>query len=237
MRYIALDTETTGLRFEQGHRLIEIGCLEIVDRFFTGKKYHQKINPKRTIDESAQKVHGMSEEDLVNFPEFHQIVDEFCMFIKDSTLIIHNAAFDTGFLNNELVKIGKPKIESLVFNVIDSLILARSLHPGKRNSLDALCSRYSIDNSSRVIHGAILDAQLLGEVYLAMTRGQESLKIDELGSESEMVLTSEMKNIIKKIHIQKVMNKENEAHIKYIKKMVNEGIDPLFLNEEKKNES
>ena len=185
MRYIALDTETTGLKVELGHRLIEIGCLEIVDRFFTGKKFHQKINPKRTVDESAQKIHGMSEKDLVNFPEFHQIVDEFCLFVRDSTLIIHNATFDTSFLNYELIKIGKPRIEELVFDVIDSLKLARSLHPGKRNSLDALCSRYSIDNSERVFHGAILDAQLLGEVYLAMTRGQDSLKIDELDSKPE----------------------------------------------------
>ena len=237
MRYIALDTETTGLKVELGHRLIEIGCLEIVDRFFTGKKYHQKINPKRTIDESAQKVHGMSEEDLISFPEFYQIVDDFCLFIKDSTLIIHNAAFDTSFLNNELIKIGKPKIEDLVFDVIDSLTLARSLHPGKRNSLDALCSRYSIDNSSRVFHGAILDAQLLGEVYLAMTRGQESLKIDELNSESEIDLSSEINNHSKKIYIQKAMNSENEEHIKYIKKMVSEGITPLFFDGKQRNEN
>jgi len=232
MRYIALDTETTGLKVELGHRLIEIGCLEIVDRFFTGKKFHQKINPKRTVDESAQKVHGMSEKDLVNFPEFHQIVDEFCLFVRDSTLIIHNAAFDTSFLNYELIKIGKPRIEELVFDVIDSLKLARSLHPGKRNSMDALCSRYSIDNSERVFHGAILDAQLLGEVYLAMTRGQDSLKIDELDSKPNADLTNNMKNNIKKVYVQKAMSTENEAHTKYIEKMLEEGTKPLFLSED-----
>ena len=180
MRYIALDTETTGLSVESGHKLIEIGCLEIVDRTLTGKKFHKFINPNREIEESATKIHGLTWEDLKKYPIFEEIADEFCEFVKNSTLIIHNSRFDMSFINAELSLCGKPVLESQISDVIDSLGLARSLHPGKKNSLDILCLRYKIDNSERTLHGALLDSKLLAEVYLAMTRGQENLDIQNI---------------------------------------------------------
>jgi DNA polymerase-3 subunit epsilon len=180
MRQIALDTETTGLATSQGHRIIEIGCIEIVNRRFTGRDYHRFLNPEREIDAGAEAVHGMSRADLENQPRFSDIADEFLEFIKDGELIIHNAEFDVGFLEYELglIKHRQPEIAGHA-SVLDTLRLARKLHPGQRNSLDALCKRYDVDASRRNVHGALIDAELLAKVYLAMTGGQAALLLDQ----------------------------------------------------------
>ena len=218
MRYIALDTETTGLKIESGHKLIEIGCLEIIDRKLTGSKFHKYINPEREIDESATRVHGMKLSDLQRFPPFCEIADEFCEYIKNSTLIIHNAKFDLGFLNHELLNCGRSKIESLVEEIIDSLEIARSLHPGKKNSLDVLCSRYEVDNSQRDFHGALLDSNLLANVYLLMTRGQEKLDIkDQLNNSNNEYKFQGKKN--EDFLVKYASPKEVEKHFLYLKKM------------------
>lgn len=182
MRQIVLDTETTGLEVEQQHRIIEIGCIELVNRRLTGRSFHRYLNPEREIDEGALAVHGLSREQLAQEPKFAQIHAEFLEFIRDAELIIHNAPFDLAFLNAELARIeGAPRITDLCA-VQDTLALARKMHPGQRNNLDALCKRYSVDNSHRDFHGALLDARILAEVYLAMTGGQATLV---LGAERE----------------------------------------------------
>lgn len=180
MRQIVLDTETTGLATAQGHRIIEIACIEMVNRRFTGREYHCFLNPEREIDEGAEAVHGMSRADLENQPRFSDIADEFLEFIKDGELVIHNAEFDIGFLEYELrlMKYPKPEITEHA-TVLDTLSLARKLHPGQRNSLDALCKRYDVDASRRNVHGALIDAELLAKVYLAMTGGQAALLLDQ----------------------------------------------------------
>jgi DNA polymerase-3 subunit epsilon len=172
MRQVVLDTETTGLEVEQQHRIIEIGCVEILNRRLTGRSYHQYLNPERDIDLGAQQVHGLTRARLANEPTFSQVHPEFIEFIGDAELIIHNAPFDVAFLNAEFARAAfARKIDDLC-RVLDSLVLARHMHPGQRNNLDALCKRYSVDNSHREYHGALLDARILAEVYLAMTGGQ-----------------------------------------------------------------
>ena len=177
MRQIVLDTETTGLEVEQHHRVIEIGCIELLNRRLTGRSFHRYLDPERDIDEGAQRVHGLSRERLAKEPKFAHIHAEFLEFVRDAELIIHNAPFDTAFLNAEFGRLEaaanavRPKITDFC-RVLDSLALARQLHPGQRNSLDALCKRYSVDNSRREYHGALLDARILADVYLAMTGGQ-----------------------------------------------------------------
>lgn len=178
MRQVVLDTETTGLEWQQGHRIIEIGCVEIVGRKLTGKRFHRYLNPGREIDAGAQSVHGITAEFLADKSRFAEIVGELIDVIRDAELIIHNAAFDVGFLDNELGLAGQAPIGELCTGVVDTLKLAKELNPGKRASLDVLCERYAIDNSGRTLHGALLDAELLAEVYLAMTRGQETLVMD-----------------------------------------------------------
>lgn len=180
IRQIVLDTETTGLDPAQGHRLIEIGCIELVNRRLSGRRLHYYLQPDREIDAAAQAVHGISNEFLRDKPRFAEIVDEFLAFIEGAELIIHNASFDLNFINHELTWLnrGLPAIEQRC-SVVDTLLMARALHPGQRNSLDALCKRYEIDNSQRTLHGALLDAQILSEVYLAMTGGQVTLLLDE----------------------------------------------------------
>jgi DNA polymerase-3 subunit epsilon len=178
MRQIVLDTETTGLDPRSGHRIIEVACIEMVNRRFTGHHLHKYINPERQIDEGAQAVHGITLEFLADKPKFADIVDEFLEFINGAELIIHNAPFDIGFLNAELDRLGRVPVGTICNGVIDTLKMAKELHPGKRNSLDALCERYEIDNSSRTLHGALLDTELLADVFLAMTRGQNSLMIE-----------------------------------------------------------
>lgn len=186
MRQIILDTETTGLDASQGHRIIEIGCIEIVNRRFTGREYHTFLNPERDIDEGAEAVHGMSRADLDSQPRFSDIADEFLEFIKDAELVIHNAEFDVGFLEYELRLMEHPRAEITEHAmVLDTLSLARKLHPGQRNSLDALCKRYDVDASRRNVHGALIDAELLAKVYLAMTGGQTVLSLDQETARTE----------------------------------------------------
>jgi len=178
MRQIILDTETTGLSPALGHRIIEVAAVEMVNRRLTGNHYHCYLNPEREIDAGAQQVHGISLEFLQDKPKFAEVSQEFLTFIDSGELVIHNAPFDVGFLDHELSLLSLEPVQSYCAGVIDTLKLAKELHPGQKNNLDALCKRYAVDNSNRTLHGALLDAELLAEVYLAMTRGQESLMID-----------------------------------------------------------
>lgn len=179
MRQIVLDTETTGLDPRQGHRIIEVACVEMDSRRLTQKHLHKYVNPEREIDAGAQAVHGISLEFLADKPKFADIARDFIAFVEGAELIIHNAAFDVGFLNAELERLDLPLIEAICPSVLDTLKMAKELHPGKRNNLDALCDRYQINNAHRTLHGALLDAELLAEVYLAMTRGQDSLIVEQ----------------------------------------------------------
>lgn len=186
MRQIVLDTETTGLDTSQGHRIIEIGCVEIVNRRLTGQHYHQYINPGREIDQGAIEVHGITNDFLSDKPAFAQVAREFLAFVEGAELVIHNAPFDVGFINSELQRLGwleggEGSIETRC-RIIDTLLMARGKHPGQRNSLDALCQRYGVDNSQRDLHGALLDAEILADVYLAMTGGQTTFQLG--GAES-----------------------------------------------------
>ena len=178
MRQIVLDTETTGLDPQQGHKVIEIGCVEIIDRKLTGAHYQCYLDPERDIDAGAEEVHGISREFLTGKPRFYQIESEFLSFIEGAELIIHNAPFDVGFLDSELGQTSSP-IASIKgrCEVLDSLVMAKQKHPGQRNSLDALCRRYDVDNTQRTLHGALLDAEILADVYLAMTSGQRNLEL------------------------------------------------------------
>jgi DNA polymerase-3 subunit epsilon len=178
MRQIILDTETTGIDPRIGNRIIEIGCVEMLNRQLTGNNFHYYINPERDSEEGALAVHGLTTEFLSDKPKFAEIVNEFRDYIAGAEVIIHNAPFDIGFLNAEFDRIGISTFEEHVAGIVDSLVMAKEMYPGKRNSLDALCDRYGISNAHRTLHGALLDAELLAEVYLAMTRGQESLTID-----------------------------------------------------------
>ena len=186
MRQIVLDTETTGLEPSQGHKIIEIGCVELVNRRLTGNHYHQYIQPDREIDEGAIEVHGISNEFLMDKPLFADVVEDFMDFVRGAELVIHNAPFDVGFLNHELkmLKGSHDKLESHC-TVLDTLKLARKMHPGQKNSLDALCKRYEVNNSHRELHGALLDAEILADVYLLMTGGQTSLLLGSQGDEAQ----------------------------------------------------
>jgi DNA polymerase III subunit epsilon len=178
MRQIFLDTETTGLSPESGDRIIEIGCVEMVGRRLSGRNLHFYINPERRSHEDAVKIHGLTDEFLADKPLFASVADELLEYLAGAEIIIHNAGFDVGFLNEELRRLGRPKFATLVDKITDSLSMAREMFPGKANSLDALCKRLEVDNSNRSLHGALLDAGLLAEVYIRMTRGQNSLVID-----------------------------------------------------------
>lgn len=177
MRQVVLDTETTGLEPSQGHKIIEIGCVELVDRKLTGRHYHQYINPLREIDAGAIEVHGITNEFLADKPTFDQVSEDFLDYVKGAELIIHNAPFDIGFIDHEFQALGdkNPGNISQYCGVIDTLVMARQKHPGQRNSLDALCNRYEVDNSQRELHGALLDSEILADVYLLMTGGQTNL--------------------------------------------------------------
>jgi DNA polymerase-3 subunit epsilon len=182
MRQIFLDTETTGLSPESGDRVIEIGCVEMVSRRLSGRNLHFYLNPERPNSEDAVKVHGLTDEFLADKPLFAAVADEFLEYVSGAEIVIHNAAFDIGFLNEELKRLGRPKFTEHVAQVTDSLSMAREMFPGKSNSLDALCKRLEVDNSNRALHGALLDAGLLADVYINMTRGQNSLVIDAVES-------------------------------------------------------
>lgn len=178
MRQIILDTETTGLNPKTGDRIIEIGCVELLNRRLTGNNYHQYVNPERDSDPGALQVHGLTTEFLADKPLFADVVDALCDFVAGAEILIHNAAFDVAFLDEELSRLGRPAFSTHCTGVVDTLLMARELHPGKRNSLDALCERYGVSNAHRTLHGALLDSELLAEVYLGMTRGQETLVMD-----------------------------------------------------------
>ncbi|RPH46038.1 MAG: DNA polymerase III subunit epsilon [Burkholderiales bacterium] len=177
MRQVVLDTETTGLSASEGHRIIEIGCLEIVNRRLTGRTLHLYLNPEREIDEAATEVHGMTWDDLRDKPRFAEVAERVLAFCEGAEVLIHNAAFDLSFLDAELGRVDLGRFRDRCASVLDTLLMARELHPGKRNSLDALCDRYGVSNAHRTLHGALLDSELLAEVYLAMTRGQDSFEI------------------------------------------------------------
>lgn len=177
MRQIVLDTETTGLDPRAGDRVVEIGCVELRGRKLTGQRFHAYLNPERAVADS-ERIHGLSDEFLADKPRFAAIAEEFCEFVRGAELIIHNAEFDIGFLDSELDRLGRQPVRAMCPDVTDTLKEARKLRPGRKNNLDALCSEYGIDNSGRQLHGALLDAELLAEVYLAMTRGQNSLEMD-----------------------------------------------------------
>ena len=177
-RQVVLDTETTGLNAGLGDRVIEIGCIELLSRRVTERHFHQYVNPERPIEEGALKVHGLTDEFLADKPKFADVAAVFLDYVRGAELVIHNASFDVEFLDAELGRAGLGRLAAHVAGVVDTLALARELHPGKRNSLDALCERYAVDNAHRTLHGALLDARLLAEVYLAMTRGQDSLVMD-----------------------------------------------------------
>jgi DNA polymerase III subunit epsilon len=189
MRQIFLDTETTGLNPESGDRIIEIGCVELLNRRLSGRNLHFYVNPERLNSEDAVKVHGLTDEFLADKPLFAAVADELLDYVAGAEIIIHNAAFDVGFLDEELKRIGRGRFTDIVAEVTDSLTMAREMFPGKSNSLDALCKRLEVDNSNRALHGALLDAGLLAEVYINMTRGQNSLVIDAVeASDGELAL-------------------------------------------------
>ena len=213
MRQVFLDTETTGLDPNQGHRIIEIAAVEINNRQLSENQFHIYVNPERDIDPAAQEVHGITLEFLKDKSFFQDIAEDFLNFIQDSELIIHNAPFDIGFLNMELGRIGLSKIEDHIEKITDSLVMARELRPGQRNNLDALCKAYKVDNSKRSQHGALLDAQLLSEVYLGMTRGQEDISINFSEDEIKLHLDRVDQNKLKVIHANDEDLQSHEAYL------------------------
>ena len=217
MRWIILDTETTGLDPAQGHRVIEIGAVEVLNRTVTGNHFHTYLNPDRDSDLGALDVHGLTTEFLSDKPRFKDQVDGFLKFIDGAELIIHNAPFDLKFLNAELARIARDGVTNFCAGVTDSLAHAKTLHPGKRNSLDALCERYGVLNSHRTLHGALLDSRLLAEVWLAMTRGQDSLMIDQFDVPStEGAAANERRSDVAKLAVILPSAQELEAHEKYL---------------------
>jgi DNA polymerase-3 subunit epsilon len=218
VRQIILDTETTGISPQQGHRIIEIGCVEMIDRKLTGNHFHVYINPQRIVEEEAISVHGITNEFLADKPVFSTIADEFYQYIRGAELVIHNAAFDVGFINHEfsLLKRPLPPVEENC-GILDTLAMARKKHPGQKNSLDALCKRYGINNSHRELHGALLDAEILADVYLLLSGGQTILSLDKDGSDdlgvSSLRRISGQRSALKVV---KAAGDELEQHQKYL---------------------
>ena len=233
-RQIVLDTETTGLNPRQGNRIIEIGCVELVNRKLTGNNFHRYINPERDSEEGALAVHGLTTEFLSDKPKFSEIVEEFLEYIQGAELIIHNAPFDMGFLNAEFELLGRGTFNQYVGAVIDSLVQAKELHPGKRNSLDALCDRYEISNSHRKLHGALLDAELLADVFLAMSRGQNSFI--SLDDEAENQVQTVEQVVIDDgnydIFVQRANDAETETHLKQLEDIGKNGSSVWVQNRE-----
>ena len=235
-RQILLDTESTGLDPKSGHRVIEIGCVEIVNRKFTGSEFHTYLNPEREIDEEAEKIHGLSFEFLSDKPKFYEVLDEFLEYIKDSELLIHNAPFDIGFINHEIKLHSKkgPFVETIVDKITDTLQIAREKHPGQRNSLDALAQRYEISSYDRSYHGAILDSKILGDVYLAMTGGQSDLFQANAANQNSAL--AETKSDISSINDAKIVltsisEDEEKRNLDYLKSMQEEtGVEPVWLS-------
>ena len=222
-RQIVLDTETTGLEPSQGHRIIEIGCVELINRRLTGNNYHQYLQPDREIDEGALQVHGISNEFLKDKPRFNDIVDDLMSYLKGAELVIHNAPFDVGFLNHELKSVATgPGVIADHCAVIDTLVMARKMHPGQKNNLDALCKRYDVNNTQRDLHGALLDAEILSEVYLRMTGGQVGLALDsEQSSEKEdgVATVSRISADRAPLRVISASKDELSAHAEFLKKM------------------
>lgn len=233
-RQIVLDTETTGLNPRQGNRIIEIGCVELVNRKLTGNNFHRYINPERDSEEGALAVHGLTTEFLSDKPKFSEIVEEFLEYVQGAELIIHNAPFDMGFLNAEFELLGRGTFNQYVGTVIDSLVQAKELHPGKRNSLDALCDRYEISNSHRKLHGALLDAELLADVFLAMSRGQNSFI--SLDDEAEKQVQTVEQVVIDDgnydIFVQRANDAETETHLKQLEDIGKNGSSVWVQNRE-----
>ena len=233
-RQIVLDTETTGLNPRQGNRIIEIGCVELVNRKLTGNNFHRYINPERDSEEGALAVHGLTTEFLSDKPKFSEIVEEFLEYVQGAELIIHNAPFDMGFLNAEFELLGRGTFNQYVGTVIDSLVQAKELHPGKRNSLDALCDRYEISNSHRKLHGALLDAELLADVFLAMSRGQNSFI--SLEDEAEKQVQTVEQVVIDEgnydIFVQRANDAETDTHLKQLEDIGKNGSSVWVQNRE-----
>jgi len=227
MRQIVLDTETTGIGSELGHRIIEIGCIELVDRKLTGNHFHVYLNPQRAVDEGAFRVHGISDEFLQDKPLFKDIVDAFLQYIDGAELIIHNAPFDVGFLNAELRLLKWKKTLLDYCGVVDTLALAREKHPGQRNNLDALCKRYDVNNANRQLHGALLDAEILAFVYLAMTGGQTNLFIEEKNASSSVINTqAPMQTLSSTSPVVSATREELDKHNEFVQFLIKKsGVD------------
>ena len=225
MRQIFLDTETTGLYPAHGHRIIEIAAIEMINRRPTNNHFHFYLNPQREIDPAAQEVHGITLEFLQDKPLFAAIVQDMMNFISDAELIIHNAPFDVGFLNSELSRMGLQPIETMCGKITDTLKIAKDSRPGQRNNLDALCRHFGINNAKRTLHGALLDAELLAEVYMAMTRGQDSLMMD-LGQSSQIAATQFVANSEQVLKVLKANDEELAAHVEYVKNLAKTGVKP-----------
>jgi DNA polymerase III subunit epsilon len=222
MRQIFLDTETTGLYPAQGHRIIEIAAVEMINRRPTNNHYHVYLNPEREIDPAAQEVHGITLEFLQDKPLFEAVAQELVAFVRDAEVIIHNAPFDVGFLNSELGRIGLQPIETVCGKITDTLKMAKDSRPGQRNNLNALCSHFGIDNSKRTLHGALLDAELLAEVYMAMTRGQDSLMMD-LGQTQQTLSNQFVANTERVLKVIRADEAELSAHEEYVKSLAKAG--------------
>ena len=232
-RQIILDTETTGLDPKSGHRVIEIGCIELVNRKFTGEQYHVYLNPDRDSDQAALEVHGLTSEFLSDKPRFKDIYEEFLEFIGGSELLIHNAEFDINFLDHEIKLLSKklPTVSDCVMKITDTLQIAREKHPGQRNSLDALVKRYEIGGYDRELHGALLDSQILGDVYLSMTGGQSDLDFSVSSTEQEENVFSDQSSSELNLRVIELTEEENKSHKDYLRRMKEEtGTDPLGLN-------
>ena len=235
LKQIILDTETTGLDPKSGHRVIEIGCIEIINRKFTGEQFHVYLNPDRESDEGALAIHGLTTEFLSDKPRFNAVYEDFIHFIKESELLIHNAEFDIKFLDHEIKLLSKdlPNISSCVSKVTDTLQIAREKHPGQRNSLDALVKRYEIRGYDRELHGALLDSQILGDVYLSMTGGQSALDFSQTSNQELSENNQEKSNVQSSLNLKVVELNEEEltAHKEYLLRMKDEtGIEPIGLN-------
>lgn len=222
MRQIFLDTETTGLYPGQGHRIIEIAAVEMFNRRPTNNHYHVYLNPEREIDAAAQEVHGITDEFLLDKPLFEAVAQDLIAFVRDAEVIIHNAPFDVGFLNSELGRIGLQPIETICGKITDTLKMAKDSRPGQRNNLDALCRHFGIDNSRRTLHGALLDAELLAEVYMAMTRGQDSLMMD-LGQIQPLMMQQKRASSGQQLKILKASDAELALHEEYVKGLAKAG--------------
>lgn len=222
-RQVVVDTETTGLDFKTGDRVIELGCVELINRKLTGRHLHFYFNPDRIVEEAALKIHGISNEFLQDKPRFFELADEVMEFLKGAELIIHNAEFDVGFINNELSMLLRNPYGVIQDNceILDTLAFARQLHPGQRNSLDALCKRYQINNSHRKLHGALLDAEILAELYLVMTGGQEALFVEEKTAEAETydIASPKLANKTYQLPFVKASEEESAAHEAYLTKI------------------